>query len=164
MKDIIVVDNFFNEKELNILNNNLTKIYWEPQENGLGHKYGFGHNFKRNEENQWLFDKIKNNFFKDKNLKEIDPCFRQRHNAEKMLPHTDEHVHYIFLAYLKGEELMYNGTGFYNEDGHLDRYIGFRQNRAIFFNSFIYHSDLQSLGKSSPRYTLNIFYKNDEII
>ena len=107
---------------------------------------------------------VENPFFKDKNLKEIDPCFRQRHNAEKMLPHTDEHVNYIFLAYLKGEELMYNGTGFYNEDGHLDRYIGFRQNRAIFFNSFICHSDLQSLGKSSPRYTLNIFYKNDEII
>ena len=57
---------------------------------------------------------------------------------------------------------MYNGTGFYNSNNQLDRYVGFKENRAMFFNGKeIYHSDLQALGESTPRYTLNIFYKYD---
>tara|TARA_B100001093_G_scaffold414927_1_gene405181 strand:+ start:339 stop:824 length:486 start_codon:yes stop_codon:yes gene_type:complete len=161
MKDITVIDDFFNEKELNILVNNLNRINFGHQQNKKGDKYGFGHGFEENKENIWLFDKIKKKLFKDTNLKAVDCSFRLRHNSEKMLPHDDPHVNYIFLAYLKGKELMYNGTGFYNDDTNLDRYVGFKENRIIFYNSFIYHSDLQSLGESSPRYTLNIFYKNE---
>ena len=41
----------------------------------------------------------------------------------------------------------------------LSSHIGFIENRALFFNgSKIPHSDLQSFGDSSERYTLNIFY------
>jgi len=161
MKDITVVDDFFNEKELNILVSNLNKINFEHQQNKKGDKYGFGHGFEENKENIWLFDKIKKNLFKNINLKPIsnECAFRLRHNSEKMLPHQDDFSDYAFLAYLKGKELMYNGTGFYNDDTNLDRYVGFKENRIIFYNSLIFHSDLQSLGESSPRYTLNIFYK-----
>ena len=54
---------------------------------------------------------------------------------------------------------MYNGTGFYNKKGSLDRYVGFICNRALFFNGKnIMHTDLQALGPSSYRYTLNVFY------
>ena len=164
MEDITVVDNFFNEKELNILNGNLNKIHFKPLQNKKGDKYGFGHGFTENKENEWLFDKIKKYFFKDINLKAVDCAFRIRHNFEKMLPHNDAHVNYVFLGYLKGKELMYNGTGFYNKNNEelkLDRYIGFKENRIIFYNSLIFHSDLQSLGESSPRYSLNIFYKQN---
>jgi len=166
MKDITVVDDFFNEKELNILVNNLDKIDFTSLKTKVGDPYGFGHGFTENKDNKWLFDKIKKHFLKDENLKAVDCSFRLRHNSEKMLPHQDDHVNYLFLAYLKGKELMYNGTGFYNDvdddnNINLDRYVGFKVNRAIFFNSFISHSDLQSLGESSPRYTLNIFYKYD---
>jgi hypothetical protein len=161
MKDITVIDDFFNEKELNILNSNLSKISLQPQENTAGDKYGFGHTFIPDKENQWLFNKIKKCFFKDINLKEIECAFRLRHNNHKVLPHQDDHVNYLFLCYLKGKELIYNGTGFYNDKKNLDRYIGFKENRAMFFNSHIYHTDLQALGESSPRYTLNIFYKNE---
>jgi hypothetical protein len=151
LEAITVVDNFFDEKELNILVSNLNKINFGHAQNARGDKYGFGHSFKENKESEWLFDKIKKNLFKDINLKAIsNECsFRLRHNSEKMLPHP----------YLKGKELMYNGTGFYNDNKNLDRYVGFKENRIIFYNSLIFHSDLQSLGESSPRYTLNIFYK-----
>tara|TARA_E500000318_G_C3417064_1_gene155820 strand:+ start:55 stop:531 length:477 start_codon:yes stop_codon:yes gene_type:complete len=158
MKDITVVDNFFNEKELSILVNNLDKINYESDENGEGN-YGFGHNFNPDETNKWLFDKIKNTFIKNNNLKPYKSTLRMRHNAKKVLPHIDHQSTYNFLCYLKGKELMYNGTGFYNDQKNLDRYIGFKVNRAMFFNSHITHTDLQALGESSPRYTLGIFYE-----
>ena len=61
--------------------------------------------------------------------------------------------------YLKGDELVYNGTGIYHKDD-LNTYVGFVKNRAIFFDGKNnIHTDLQALGPSSGRYTLNIFYK-----
>ena len=64
-----------------------------------------------------------------------------------------------FLFFVKGEPLLNNGTGFFI-DGKLSSHIGFVENRALFFNgSKIWHTDLQGLGESSPRYTLNIFYR-----
>ena len=42
---------------------------------------------------------------------------------------------------------------------NLNTYIGFVENRAIFFDGKNnWHTDLQGLGESSPRYSINIFY------
>jgi uncharacterized beta-barrel protein YwiB (DUF1934 family) len=61
---------------------------------------------------------------------------------------------------LKGDELTYNGTGFYYKN-NLNTYIGFVENRAIFFDGKNnMHTTLQALGPSSGRYTINIFYDN----
>jgi len=159
MKDkIIIVDNFFTKEEFNILYDNLSKISFEPTGN-----YGFGHGFKVEKSNEWLFKKIKNNFFPKQNLKPLDISFRYRHNNTKILTHVDKHE-YNFIGYLKGKELMYNGTGFYNYKKNLDRYVGFIENRVLFFKGdTIYHTDLQALGESSPRYTINIFYGQENI-
>ena len=63
------------------------------------------------------------------------------------------------LQRVKGKALLNNGTGFFI-DGKLSSHVGFVENRALFFNgSKIWHTDLQGLGESSPRYTLNIFYR-----
>jgi hypothetical protein len=65
-----------------------------------------------------------------------------------------------FLLFVKGEPLFNNGTGFTHKN-QLSSHIGFVENRALFFNgSKIMHSDLQSFGESTDRYTLNIFYKD----
>ena len=78
--------------------------------------------------------------------------------------HVDTGSDYNFLLYLKGDPLLNNGTGFYTEEGNLSSHIGFLENRAIFFNgNKIGHTDLQSFGDSTPRYTLNIFYKKGTI-
>ena len=64
--------------------------------------------------------------------------------------------------FVKGDSLLNNGTGFMTGKS-LSSHIGFIENRALFFNgSKIPHSDLQSFGDSSKRYTLNIFYKESE--
>jgi hypothetical protein len=139
-----------------ILKNNLNKINFTPSKDN-GYLFAYSHEFKLDETNKWLFDKVKEWLF-DKNLKPIQNTFSWRHNKNKPLPHRDRDGKYAFLCYLKGKELMYNGTGFYNEEGNLDRYIGFKENRALFFNSHILHTDLQALGESCPRYSLSIFY------
>ena len=158
MIELQVKDNFFTEQEYNILIENLNKINFKPSKNKDSH-FSFHHDFKPDSKNKWIFDKIKNNFF-NKNL-EIYSCrFDMRHNKTQTLPHLDsEHNDYNCIIYLKGDELLYNGTGFYHKN-NLHTYVGFVKNRALFFNgSEVYHTDLQSLGPSSMRYTLNIFYK-----
>tara|TARA_Y100000004_G_C8874196_1_gene394654 strand:+ start:114 stop:599 length:486 start_codon:yes stop_codon:yes gene_type:complete len=159
MKDsIAVVDDFFDEKELNIINNNLHKITFKGLKNKNG-LYGFGHPFLRDKENEWIFDKIKKVFIKDMKLKSIESSFRLKHNYKQVLPHEDTFADYAFLCFLKGKELLYNGTGFYNDKNELDRYVGFKENRALFYSSRVFHTDLQALGPSSSRYSMNIFYK-----
>tara|TARA_R100001015_G_C4626572_1_gene185622 strand:- start:796 stop:1326 length:531 start_codon:yes stop_codon:yes gene_type:complete len=80
-------------------------------------------------------------------------------------PNTPPNPHYdpgLFncLIYLVGDNLVNNGTGFYekvNDDLVLHTHIGFKENRAIFFDSHIYHSALQFAGNSSPRYVMANF-------
>jgi hypothetical protein len=83
-----------------------------------------------------------------------------RHNNKEPLFHVDVDKGNVanFLFFVKGEPLLNNGTGFMKGQS-LSSHIGFIENRALFFNgSKISHSDLQSFGDSSKRYTLNIFY------
>ena len=154
---IQIKDNFLTKKELHILQNNINKIDYQPMKNDAGN-YGFRHFFKRNTENEWLFKKIKKQFFSYIDLK-IDHCsYHLRHNSNKILEHKDKQD-YNFLLYLKGKELIYNGTGFF-ANNTLNTYLGFVENRALFFDGKNnLHTNLQSLGESSPRYTINIFYK-----
>jgi|TARA_R100001530_G_scaffold28028_1_gene22275 hypothetical protein len=157
---LVVVDSFFTKKEFAIINANLDKIKFVPLSNPVGDKYGFGHQIENSQDNKWVFKKIKDEFFPKKKLKVVDSSFRLRHNTNKVLVHLDNFATYNFICYLKGKELLYNGTGFYNDKNQLDRYVGFVHNRAIFFKGdSTYHADLQALGESSPRYTLSIFYK-----
>jgi len=154
---IQVKDNFLTKKELDILKNNINKIYFKAIKNEQGN-YGFRNNFLLNAENEWLFKKIKKQFFNNYNLKIYESAYHLRHNLNKVMSHKDT-ANYNFILYLSGKELIYNGTGFYHKNS-LHTYIGFVENRALFFdgkNNF--HTDLQALGESSPRYTINIFYK-----
>tara|TARA_R100001591_G_scaffold117820_1_gene138262 strand:+ start:870 stop:1358 length:489 start_codon:yes stop_codon:yes gene_type:complete len=157
---IQIKDNFLNKKELSILLNNLNKINYKAIKNDDGN-FGFRHEFERNSENEWLFKKIKKQFFPNVNLKVNKGSYHLRHNAKKVMSHEDEED-YNFILYLKGDELVYNGTGFYYKN-KLNTYLGFINNRALFFDGKNnVHTDLQALGKSSPRHTINIFYNYDK--
>tara|TARA_R100001509_G_scaffold160699_1_gene128837 strand:- start:461 stop:967 length:507 start_codon:yes stop_codon:yes gene_type:complete len=160
--DLKIKDNFFSEKEYEILINNLNKIDFIPASHSDG-LYSHTHEFKQSNDNQWIFDKIKNTFFKDiLHLKVCESRFNMRHSKEKVLPHTDNSkAEYNCLIYLKGKELVYNGTGFYHNN-NLHTYIGFVNNRALFFNGSVLHTNLQALGPSSNRFTLNVFYERSK--
>jgi hypothetical protein len=157
---IQIKDNFLNKKELSILLNNLNNISYKAMNNDDGN-YGFRHEFERNLKNEWFFKKIKKQFFPNINLKVNKGSYHLRHNFKKVMSHEDKED-YNFILYLKGDELVYNGTGFYYKN-KLNTYLGFVNNRALFFDGKNnVHTDLQALGKSSPRYTINIFYNYDK--
>ena len=74
-------------------------------------------------------------------------------------PHYD-HNHNC-LIYLQGENLLNNGTGFY-DDNQLTTHIGFKENRGIVFNGSKHmHASLQSFGlESGTRFAMaNFIYK-----
>ena len=155
------IDNFLSQEELKNLQEKAINFNYTSNINSNGH-YGFGYNFSVNDiKNDPILSKIKNNFNIDKNLKVFEVRFHLRNNTEKPMPHYDEGK-YVFLLYLKGEPLLNNGTGFYTDKGQLSSHVGFIENRALFFNGDkIMHTNLQSFGESSPRYTLNFFYKEN---
>ena len=154
---IQIKDNFLNEKEFKILHNNIDKIYYIAMVDGDS-TYGFRYCFSQDSQNKWLFEKIKKQFFPDVELQIALSSYHWRHNKDKVLAHKDFNRDFNFILYLKGDELTHNGTGFYHKN-NLNTYIGFVENRAIFFDGKNnMHTDLQALGPSSGRYTVNIFY------
>jgi len=77
------------------------------------------------------------------------------------IPHQD-HADFNCLIYLLGNPLINNGTGFYIDQGEeqiLNSHVGFKENRALFFDAKIYHSPLQFAGNSTPRYIMANFIK-----
>lgn len=160
LPDIQIKNNFLTEKELEIVNDMIHKINYEATANNEGGNFGFKHYFKKHSGNLWFFEKIKKQFFPNVNLVPDNWSYHLRHNSKKVMSHKDDNA-YNFLLYLKGKELVYNGTGFYNKN-QLHSYIGFVENRALFFDGKNnIHTDLQALGESSPRYTINIFYEHE---
>tara|TARA_R100000541_G_scaffold27785_2_gene37124 strand:+ start:1419 stop:1949 length:531 start_codon:yes stop_codon:yes gene_type:complete len=155
------VDNFFNIETLESLQETLLNLKYKEAENEDG-TYGKKHVFPLHQfQNDPLLKKIKDFFFPYSRLEPISISAHLRNNNKKPLVHLDAKQDNIanFLLFVKGEPLLNNGTGFFI-DGKLSSHVGFVENRALFFNgSKIWHSDLQSFGESSPRYTLNIFYR-----
>tara|TARA_Y100001972_G_scaffold6042_1_gene6536 strand:- start:275 stop:550 length:276 start_codon:yes stop_codon:yes gene_type:complete len=67
------------------------------------------------------------------------------------------------IVYIRGNEDLHKGTGFYvskDDFNELNTHVGFRQNRAIFWNSQIYHSPLNwSSDDKSKRFSLIAQYR-----
>ena len=67
------------------------------------------------------------------------------------------------IVYLRGNENLNKGTGFYTtKDGssELNTHVGFKQNRAIFWNAEVYHSPLNwSADDKSKRFSLIAQFK-----
>tara|TARA_Y100001963_G_scaffold140786_1_gene208225 strand:- start:127 stop:657 length:531 start_codon:yes stop_codon:yes gene_type:complete len=84
--------------------------------------------------------------------------------SDKPRPHTDKDIKttHQCLIYMYGEESTNNGTGFYHEKSknkhELSIHVGFKQNRAIFFSSDVWHSPLQWAGNGSFRYSICNFF------
>jgi hypothetical protein len=77
---------------------------------------------------------------------------------EEATPHNDSVHEYNCLIYLKGNSLINNGTGFYSkiskDEYQLNTYVGFKENRAVIFDSNIYHTSLQYNEECGARYCL----------
>ena len=174
--DIILVEpgvyyeqiNFLDKNILKGLQNNFLNLDYKAMVTEAGAHYGFRYNFPKSFYNDPIVTVIKNTFFPNRNLNPIQISANIRFNTTNPLFHVDTHAsnetgernnHANFLLYVIGETSLNNGTGFMT-DKSLSSSVGFVENRAVFFNgNKILHSDLQSFGNSSSRYTLNIFYE-----
>ena len=161
-KFVMYVDDFLSKETLHSLQETLVNLNYEEVKNPAGQEYGFRHTFPNSFYDDPLLKIIKQYFFPHRNLKPISVSAHSRQNKKEPLFHTDDEKGNVanFLFFVKGEPLLNNGTGF-THDNQLSSHIGFVENRALFFNGMrIPHSDLQSFGESSKRFTLNIFYKD----
>jgi|TARA_R110002012_G_scaffold70991_2_gene182381 hypothetical protein len=161
-KFVMYVDDFLTQETLESLQETFQKINYSGVKNPEGQLYGHRHTFPHSFHNDPLLKLIKQYFFPHRNLEPISVSAHLRENNKEPLFHTDDDKGNVanFLLFVKGEPLLNNGTGFMHNN-QLSSHIGFVENRALFFNGMkIPHSDLQSFGESSQRYTLNIFYKD----
>ena len=160
---VMYVDNFLSIETLESLQETFLNINYGEVKNPEGQIYGYRHTFPHSFHTDPLLKLIKDYFFPKRNLVPISVSAHLRQNDKEPLFHLDTDKGNVanFLFFVKGEPLLNNGTGFMKEN-QLSSHIGFVENRALFFNgSKILHSDLQSFGDSSSRYTLNIFYRDE---
>ena len=156
------VDDFLAQDTLKSLQDTLVNLEYKEVKNPEGQVYGLRHTFHPSFHEDPLLKLIKQYFFPHRFIEPISVSAHIRQNNKEPLFHVDVEKGNVanFLLYVKGEPLLNNGTGFMTGKS-LSSHVGFIENRALFFNgSKIPHSDLQSFGDSSKRYTLNIFYKD----
>jgi hypothetical protein len=75
-------------------------------------------------------------------------------------PHADT-CNVNCIVYIKGNELINSGTGFYDKRENeyiLNLHVGFKENRAIIFDSKIYHASLQFNKNAGSRYIMANFF------
>jgi hypothetical protein len=166
---IYVLDNFLENHFFEFLKNfsKSSEVKYSPKYfAGVSEKtdkntYGFRQNI-------YLDDKIciyiKNRClekFKYKIL-ELSECGLDKRKLTQFKPHTDEKggIMNLYLQ-IEGQTKLNHGIGFYT-DNNLDIHVGFKENRAVLFNSNIYHTPL--VDEDTWRTTLTCFIKNGYFI
>jgi hypothetical protein len=162
--EISIKDNFFEKSLFEKIKNNLINLKWDPKNmNFLGkgsfckHPW-FSCNIYEEDIKNSIIKNVKNYFNKEIiNFNLINYSLVTKIAAP--LPHNDlqENVNYQILIYLKGEDTLTNGTGFYikKENNYiLNTHVGFTENRAIFFKTDVFHSPLTWDENSSVRYSI----------
>ena len=92
------------------------------------------------------------------------PAFSQKNLRENLLKKFEKFFDendINCLVYLKGNHLLNSGTGFYNKVGNefvLNTHVGFKENRAIIFDSKIRHCSLQFNENTDSRFVMANFF------
>ena len=116
--------------------------------------YNYHANGKEECEKQFNI-KLKTHFCSVTMLATVEPVVHCDYDKEKC-------SHQV-IVYIRGNEDLHKGTGFYttkNNINELNTHVGFKENRAIFWNSEIFHSPLNwSADNKSKRFSLIAQYK-----
>ena len=162
--NIYIQDNFFEEKFFKKLKKELGKMnfsyrYASSPKDSYGNK-NYHHVILKPEDlvPQEVKRLIKKHF--NYTFKSMESFYFLSFPNTKPIPHQDEYAEQNCLIFLRGDSLLNNGTGFYekvNNEYQLHSHVGFKENRAIFFNSTIWHSPLQWAGNSTARHIMANF-------
>ena len=99
------------------------------------------------------------------NLKSSEHNYFLSTKHEESTPHADWRSDVNCLIYLKGKHLVNSGTAFWDkvDDNHvLNSHVGFKENRAIIFDSKIIHCSLQFNENCGSRYAMSNFLNYEE--
>jgi hypothetical protein len=170
---IKIIDNFFNQEDLNrvqdfALNNAYyTAKYYDgtiekTKENFYGNRWHFDHDLNIKE----LFIRQSELKFNIK-IKEIHSASGiDQRNLDTFRPHVDTNVGIQnVLVMISGPTAVTNGTVFYYgsvDNCILDMHVGFRENRALMFPSNKIHSAHVSNIPNLKRFTATLFLKDYE--
>ena len=169
MKNIYVQDSFFKPEifekvQKEVVSTELSARYKDHSNNIYQRNY----HYVELDSNVLLCKIIKKNikkYFGFNDIKNMVTNYFLSFPNTPAIPHKDD-CEYNCMIYVVGETIMNNGTGFYeleNDNAVLHTHIGFKPNRAVFFDSRIIHSPLQFAGNSTPRYLItNFINKKDE--
>jgi hypothetical protein len=161
---ITIIDNFLEEDFFNFVKNFSKSIHvkYTPMY--------FDKTIEKNDENTYglrqsinLNDKICT-VIKDKCLEkfkykiiEFTECGLDKRKLTRFKPHTDTKLGIMnFYLQVEGKTNLNHGIGFYTEN-NLDIHIGFKENRAVLFDSNLLHSPL--VDEEIWRTTLTCFIK-----
>ena len=159
--EIFIKDDFFNNFFYEKVLNNLNTAIWSPNLNKLRKEtkhLWLASSLDDLDIKNYIFEKIKNYFYKEIISVELIN-YTLVSKLQNPIPHNDfgENVNYQLLIYLKGEEKLHNGIGFYIQKENefiLNTHIGFRENRAIFFKAGTTHSPLTWQEDCSKRFSI----------
>jgi len=167
MKNYIhIQDNFFDSKFIQTLQKELITLEFKHRFSSFKHINNYDHNYHHVEltEDAPVVQEVTKGLkthFNFSSIKYMQSSYLLSFPNTPAVPHQDE-SDFNCLIYLLGNPLINNGTGFYIEqEGNqvLNSHVGFKENRAIFFDAKIYHGPLQFAGNSTPRYIMANFIK-----
>ena len=166
IKDYIIVkDNFFDESVLKKIHRDILELKFtnrfvnNKNEDNIYQKIYF--EVVLNEKHFAVQEVLKNveNLI-EKKLKISGNYYFLSTKHKDATPHEDN-SDINCLIYLKGKEFVNSGTGFYdrNDDKcNLNTHVGFKENRAIIFDSKIIHASLQFNENCGTRYVMANFF------
>ena len=160
---IYILDNFLEKKTFNDLkafskkNIQYTPRYFNnSKEKNDSNTYGLRSKFEINSELGICLSEQCLKKFKFKILK-VHECGLDKRKLTMYKPHTDSSYSKInFYLMVEGGSKLNHGLGFYTEN-NLDLHIGFKENRAVLFDSNILHSPM--VDEEIWRTTITIFIK-----
>ena len=176
IKDFIIVkNNFFEKKIYNEILLDISNLKFENRSWAIHNRNKEKDNVYQKiyfsvllNPNHFAVKEVKKNLKKLLNIKTSDSesnyFLSTKHKGAT--PHFDG-CQINCLVYLKGKELMNSGTAFYKYDKEKNEYIpnlnvGFKENRAIIFDSKIYHASLQFNEDCALRYVMANFFNYEE--
>jgi len=172
-KVIKIVDNFFQEKDLKMVQDfALNKAFYSPcflegtTEKNKENFYGNRWYFKYQPAIEKIFTKQVEKKFNIKINKIQHSSGIDQKNLSSFGPHTDDPDSKVnVLIMISGPTAVTNGTVFYHgklDQCELDIHVGFRENRAIMFPSTWVHSNHASNIPNLKRYTSTLFITDYE--
>lgn len=165
--DIQIKDSFLDKKDFETVTSYSQNILWES--NGLVYD-------AKNPNHVWFTspapDEISNilkkqvsKFFNVEVLNVNMCCYTMVAKSKKIQAHPDisDDFNFQIILYLKGEQNINCGTGFYMErdDGSivLNTSVGFNPNRMVSWTSGVWHSPLSFTDDFKPRISMVAQYK-----